>query len=319
MNLPATVDRFELVELEGKSLHLAIGIFDGVHLGHQEIINTAIETARNDNTVSGVLTFNPHPSQILNPEHSISLLMNQDVKTKLFIESGIDLIIQKPFTIEFAAIKANKFIAYLKRSLPTLKAIYVGENFRFGQGREGEVGMLVRNAQEQDIQVFISKRMKRNGIDISSTLIRKKLIEGQIEEANAMFGYPYFSYGQIERGQKIGRKMGFPTINLSWQPKLKPRYGVYAVKVRPDGESISWDGVANYGVRPTFSDDQDPVLEVHLLKDCSLNPGDAITVDWYAFIRSEVKFASDDELKKQIAVDKINAENFLTTIDKCRN
>ena len=110
-----------------------------------------------------------------------------------------------------------------------------------------------------------------------------------------------------------------PTINLSWQPKLKPRYGVYAVKVRPDGESISWNGVANYGVRPTFSDDQDPLLEVHLLKDCSFNPGDAITVDWYAFIRSEVKFASDDELKKQIAVDKINAENFLATLKKCQN
>lgn len=319
MNLPATVDSFESVKLEGKSLYLAIGIFDGVHLGHQEIINTAIRSARNDNAISGVLTFCPHPSQIVNPEHVISLLMNNEMKTKLFIESGVDLIIQKPFTVEFAAIKANEFIAYLKRSLPALKAIYVGENFRFGQGREGEVRMLAHDAQEQDIQVFISKRIKRNGIDISSTLIRRKLIEGQIEEANAMLGYPYFSYGVIERGQKIGRKIGFPTINLSWLPELKPRYGVYAVKVRPDGGSISLDGVANYGVRPTFYDDQEPVLEVHLFKDCSLNPGDAITVDWYAFIRAEEKFASDDELKRQIAVDKIKAENFLATIDKCRN
>jgi riboflavin kinase/FMN adenylyltransferase len=319
VNLPATVDSFESIELEGKSLYLAVGIFDGVHLGHQEIIKTAIQSACNDNAVPGILTFSPHPSQILNPEHSISLLLNQEMKTKLFIESGVDLIIQKPFTVEFAAIKANEFIAYLKRSLPTLKAIYVGDNFRFGQGREGGVRMLVSDAQEQDIQVFISKRIKRNGIDISSTLIRSKLIEGQIEEANAMLGYPYFSYGLIERGQKMGRKIGFPTINLSWLPELRPRYGVYAVKVRPDGGSISFGGVANYGVRPTFSNDQDPVLEVHLFKDCSLNPGDAITVDWYAFIRSEEKFASDDELKKQIAVDKVKAKNFLATLDKCRN
>lgn len=315
MNFPAIVNSFESVDLEGKSLHLAIGIFDGIHLGHQGIIKTVVQSACNDNAVSGVLTFNPHPSHVLTPENAVSLLINQEIKTQLLTESGIDLIIQKPFTIKFAAIKANEFVVYLKRFLPSLKAIYVGENFRFGWMREGEVNMLVSDAQEQNIQVFITKRIKYNGIDISSSIIRIKLGQGQIEEANAMLGYPYYSDGLIEPGQKIGRKIGFPTINLSWQPELRPRYGVYAVKVRPDGGAISWDGVANYGVKPTFSDNQDPVIEVHLLKDCSFNPGERITIDWYTFIRPEKKFSSDVELKKQIAIDKIEAEKFLVNLD----
>ena len=319
MKLPATVESFEPIDLEGKSLHLAIGVFDGVHLDHQEIINSAIQAARNDNTISGVLTFYPHPSRILNPQDPIPLLMNHDIKAKYFINSGVDLVIQKPFTVKFAAIKANEFIAYLKRSLPTLKAIYVGENFRFGQGRKGEVKMLIRDAKKQDIQVFVNKRLKHHGVDISSTLIRKKLIDGQIEEANAMLGYPYYSYGLIEPGQKIGRKIGFPTINIDWQPELQPCYGVYAVKVRPEDTSINCDGVANYGVRPTFSDNKDPILEVHLFKDCALKPGDAITVEWLAFLRSEEKFPTDDALKKQIKADRIKAENFLATIDRCRD
>ncbi len=318
MKLPAIVENLKAVELKGKSLHLAIGVFDGLHLGHLAIIESTIQSARQRGAVSGVLTFYPHPSRILNPHRPTLLLMSEQDKVKKIRELGIDLVIQKLFTSDFAAIKANEFIPYLKKYLPELQAIYVGENFRFGQGRSGKASLLLHEAEKHNLEVFIQAPLKLNGLAISSTHIRKNLIDGQIAAANKMLGYTYFSYGQIESGLKIGRKMGFPTINVSWTPELQPRYGVYAVKVHSDNAVAGFNGVANYGVRPTFSLDNDPKLEVHMFESSDLKSGDKVTVEWYSFIRPEVKFNTEGDLKKQIVIDKAEAKNFFSILDSGR-
>jgi len=225
---------------------------------------------------------------------------------------GVDCVICKRFDRAFAAIPAEDFLAYLKEQLPTLKSIYVGENFQFGQKRAGNVATLVATGREIGLGVFSAERIKHNGEPISSTRIRYELCTGRIAAANDLLGYNYFSYGRVVPGAKLGRKIGFPTLNLPWQPECLPCFGVYYVRFR-QLESDAWQaGVANYGVKPTVaSSEQAPALEIHSLASTELDAGDAIEVEWLQFIRPEQKFASVEELKAQIAKDRETARNLL--------
>lgn len=302
MKLPATVADFAEVDLAGRPLFLAIGMFDGVHLGHQAVIESAVHCAASSDGVAGVLTFHPHPSRLFRPDDPTLLLMPPNLKARRLRALGVSLLIQKEFTRDFGAIPADDFLPHLKRALPTLRSVHVGENFRFGKGRAGDIEALVVSGKQHGIGVFSAERLRWNGEAISSTRIRSCLREGQIEEANALLGYPYFAEGAIVPGEQRGRALGFPTLNFDWSPELQPRHGVYAVRVRAEKIAVL-PGVANYGLRPTFGEAATPRLEVHVLVETTLQLGDQARVDWLAFLRDEQTFPNPDALRAQIRSD----------------
>lgn len=295
--------------LPATPLHLAIGMFDGVHLGHQSVIESALHSARRSSGLAGVLTFWPHPSTLFRPENPTRLLMPPEMKRAVLGRLGIDFLIEQNFSREFAAVDAREFVATLKRSLPSLSAVYVGENWRFGRGRAGDVAVLLEEARRHGVAVFSAPRLNHNGAPISSSRIRDLLAAGAMADANALLGYSYFAEGVVESGRQLGRTIGFPTLNLAWEPDLKPCYGVYAVEVAT-GLGKSLRGVANYGLRPTVGSATQPRLEVHLLDESPLNYGDKITVSWVHFLRPEARFGSVEELRAQITRDRENALKF---------
>ena len=304
MNIPPSVENFEALAGLESELHLAIGVFDGVHLGHKAVVESAVFSARRSKGVSAVLTFDPHPSRLFRPDRPTKLIIPIESKVTLLRDLGVDCVIRKHFDREFAAILAENFLAHLKERLPTLKSIYVGENFRFGQKRAGDVATLVESGRELGLGVFSAERIKHNGKPISSTRIRAELEAGRICEANDLLGYNYTSSGRIVSGARLGRKIGFPTMNLPWQPECLPRFGVYFVCFRKTGEPSWAPAVANYGVKPTVEDSpKGPVLEVHALEPVDLGPGESIEVEWLKFVRPEQKFDSVEQLKAQIAKD----------------
>ena len=299
----------EQARLPAGPLHLAIGMFDGVHLGHQSVIEAAVHSARRSGGQAGVLTFWPHPSVLFRPAQPTPLLMPAAMKRTVLARLGVGLVIEQNFSAEFAAIEARDFVAYLQRHLPQLAAIYVGENWRFGRGRQGDAPLLVETARPAGLTVFSAPRLNYNGAPISSSRIRELLAAGDLTAANAMLGYTYFATGLVEPGRQLGRTVGFPTLNLAWEPELKPRYGVYAVEVSRGGESPR-PGVANYGLRPTVTQTNRPLLEVHQLESPAPAYGDEITVQWLNFLRPEAKFGSVEELRRQIGNDRENALEF---------
>lgn len=304
MKFPLHIERFEEFAGLPRELHLAIGMFDGVHLGHKAVIESAVLSARRSGGVSGVLTFDPHPSRLFRPEEPTRLIMPIKSKRKRLTALGVDIVICKHFDRAFASISAEDFLAHLHKSLPTLKSVYVGENFRFGKQRAGSVATLIESGNQLGISVFSAERIKHNGEPISSTRIRKELEAGNIDKANDLFGYNYRSYGTVVSGEKLGRKIGFPTLNVSWSPECRPKFGVYQVRFRSSEESRWEPGVANYGIRPTVSPaDSNPLLEVHALEGTELVSGNSIEVEWLRFIRPEQKFQSVELLKEQIAKD----------------
>ena len=325
MNCPATVDNFEALSGLKGELHLAIGVFDGVHLGHKAVIESAVLSAHRTGDIvggqdssqsdlaqggiAGVLTFDPHPSRLFRPEDPTRLIMPIETKTSMLHDIGVDCVIRKHFDHAFASISADEFLRHLKSALPTLKSVYVGENFRFGQKRAGDVATLIKSGRALNLNVFSAERIKHKGKPISSTRIRKELEAGDIEAVNDLLGYNYTARGRIVGGAKLGRTIGFPTLNLPWQPECLPSYGVYLVSFRESGSNVWQVGVANYGVKPTVSNsDQVPALEVHALDTTQLSINDTIEVEWLKFIRPEQKFASAKELKAQIAKDCVTAK-----------
>lgn len=309
MSLPAHFDGLDRVALPGCPLHVAIGMFDGVHLGHQSVIDSALHSARRSGGLAGVLTFWPHPSALFHPEKPTPLLMPPAMKRRVLGSLGLDFVIEQNFSREFAGIEAGEFIPWLQRHLPQLSAVYVGENWRFGRGRAGDVAMLIETARPAGLAVFSAPRLNHNGAPISSSRIRELLAAGDVAGANALLGYSYFAEGVVERGRRLGHTIGFPTLNIPWQPELRPRYGVYAVEVLT-GAKNPLKGVANYGVRPTVEAAGAPLLEVHILEQTSLTYGDKLTVNWLQFLRPEGKFGSMEELRMQIAADTRNARQF---------
>jgi riboflavin kinase/FMN adenylyltransferase len=297
MSLPRAYASIETAALEVRPVHLAIGIFDGVHLGHQTVIETAVHSARSCGGIAAVLTFRPHPSRLFRPDQPTRLLLPSEAQAVLFGRLGVEAMITHPFTREFAAIPAEGFLPWLRGHLPRLAGVYVGQNWRFGAGRKGDVALLVESGRAAGIAVFSASAVQLDGEPVTSTRIRGLLEAGQIAAANQLLGYPYFSSGRTVPGRQLARQLGYPTLNLPWNPELRPKHGVYQVTV----EGVP--GIANYGVRPTVEAAGQPLLEVHVLGPCRWVSGDFLTVEWRRFLREERKFGSLAELKAQVARD----------------
>jgi riboflavin kinase/FMN adenylyltransferase len=279
-------------------------MFDGVHLGHHTVIESAVLSARRSGGVAAVLTFWPHPSRLFRPEKPVQLIMTPALKNQHLAQLGVDTIITQLFDLKFASIEAVDFVPHLKRALPQLATLYVGENWRFGKGRLGDIHLLVKTARQLEINVVSSQRISQNEDPISSTRIRNYLTEGRIEEANALLGYTYFAEGVVSPGKQLGRKLGFPTLNVVWDPDLRPRFGVYVVLVSGPKSSVSLKAVANYGLRPTVENSSIPRLEIHLLGPCPFDAGDELQIEWLSFLRPEHRFDNVDTLRTQIAADR---------------
>ncbi|MBI5771696.1 MAG: riboflavin biosynthesis protein RibF [Verrucomicrobia bacterium] len=307
MNPGAQFDGLAAAALPARPLHLAIGMFDGVHLGHRAVIEAAVQSARRSGGIAAVLTFWPHPSALFRPEQPTRLIQDAATRTRVLLALGVDAVITQPFTPDLARVTAEEFLPWLRRHLPLLAGIFVGENFRYGAGRRGEVAQLVAAARAQGVSLFSAPRVSFDGEPISSTRIRGLLEGGDVTAANALLGYTYFATGRVAPGKRLGRTLGFPTLNLAWAPGLQPRRGVYVVRVAGPKRTTGVPGVANYGLRPTVETATEPRLEAHLLGPCPFDTGDEITVEWLRFLRPEMKFAGLDELRARIASDREQA------------
>lgn len=286
-------------------LHLAIGMFDGVHIGHQAVIRQAVEAAaREQGHCAGVLTFNPHPSRVLYPKMATRMLMPLRSRIRGIHRAGADAVFVQEFTVDYAKQEAKSFLPSLLKDFPLLRSIHVGENFRFGSGRSGNIDTLRKSAHENGVELHALQRKVMAGMAISSSRIRAALMEGSISEVNGMLGEPYTISGRVIGGKGVGRTIGYPTLNVPWDPEVSPRFGVYLVDFWSADGDQAIRAIANYGLRPTMGESTDPLVEVHLLDNQRLpSIGDEVSVQLLQFIRPEKQFATMDALRDQIARD----------------
>lgn len=295
-------------------LHMAIGMFDGVHLGHRAVIGSAIGAAKSRGGQSAVMTFTPHPSQILRPSAPTLLIQTEALKEERVAALGVDILIWQTFTNELAGIPANDYVHRLKARFPKLASIHVGENFRYGHNRAGDISSLLASAMKENVHVISIERVRYDGDPISSTRVRNLLGDGHMEEANELLGYNYFCEGKVIHGNQLGRTIGFPTLNIEWQPQAHPLHGVYAVRVsRAGSKGEAWlPGVANFGLRPTIDKKTIiPLIETNIFGDCPFTYDDTLRVEWLHFLRPEKKFDGMASLKAQIAEDSARAKSLL--------
>lgn len=303
---------------DSRPVHLGIGNYDGFHRGHRAIFQKAQEAALADGGIVGALTFSPHPEVFFRGNGAVKLIFSRERKDALFAGAGLDFVVHEPFSKDIADITAEEFIGFLRKRIPALRGLYVGDNFRFGAQRRGDVALLEKLGNAAGISVCVVPPVNYQGERISSTRIRAAIAGGEIAEANEMLARPYESEGIVVQGNRLGRTIGFPTLNLAWDPELRPRFGVYLVRVRVPATGKAFHGVANYGVRPTITSaaTPEPLLETHLLDVLAGTAiptyGDFICVEWLEFLRPETKFQSIGELKAQLEADSRKAEELFS-------
>lgn len=282
-------------------LALAVGVFDGIHLGHQEVIRAAQEHATQHHGTAVVVTFDPHPTQVLRPGSAPRLLCGPRHQQHLLSQAGIACLLACPFTAETAKTPARDFIRQLVQAARPLGCISVGYTWSFGHGREGNIHLLMEMGQEHDFAVYGVPPLKIDSQVVSSTLIREAVSRGDLHKAATLLGRDYAVFGTVIEGQKLGRQLGFPTANVDVENEQLPPLGVYAVEALVGTQWLP--GVANLGRRPTVAADAEPSLEVHLLDWRGDLYGKDLEVRFKRHLRSEMKFAGLDELKAQIARD----------------
>lgn len=286
----------ELSEFD-RSFGLALGVFDGVHLGHQAVI----EAARGAGAL-GVLTFDPHPVQVLAPNHApCRILSSLEQKERVLSGLGVDFLVIIEFSPEFAAREARKFANDLFAT--GVKKLSAGDDWSFGRGREGNMQRLSEWGSESGVEVLEVSAILQDGLRISSTRIRKCLQEEDLDSVAKMLGRYYSVVGKVVRGRQLGRTIGYPTANVVVADEVLPPNGVYVV----EGNGIP--GVANIGTRPTVDDSRGRSLEVHLFTDdLPMDYDWELEVGFLRKIRDEQKFESLEELRRQIECDVQNAQ-----------
>lgn len=292
-----------------RPLSIAIGHFDGVHRGHQNVIRQAVKAAKDTDMLSAVLTFDPHPKEVLGQgDQYYRCLTPLDDKTALFAELGVDLVFIMRFNLEFAAVSPERFVDEVLRTLKA-KQVVVGFDFNFGHRGLGDTEALKRLGAP-DIAVHVVEPLFENGRKVSSTYVRESLEKGDLETAQMLLGRPYEISGLVVHGDGRGRTIGFPTANLQIQhPYIAPRLGVYAITAWIGDKA--YPGVMNHGMKPTFNkQDVQPVMEAHLFDFEGDIYGKPIRIQFRTFIREERKFNSVDELIKQIEADSNAARSF---------
>ncbi len=290
---------------------LCIGVFDGVHLGHQAVIRQALVDAAAVGGTAVVLTFDPHPARVLRPDQAPRLLTSRAHKARLLDELGVEALLVVNFDNEFAAREAADFVEELAREARPLRQISVGENWTFGRGRRGSVDLLREMGGRLDFDVHGMEPVVVDGATVSSTRVRRAVEAGDLATARRCLGREYTVLGTVEAGRRLGRTIGFPTANLRAHNEQFPPDGVYAVRCEVGGEVRG--GVANIGVRPTVAErGAERTLEVHLLDFAGDLYGRDLEVTFVRWVRGERKFAGLEELKEQIGADGRTAREILS-------
>ena len=287
---------------------LTLGVFDGLHLGHQEIMRTVVRRARDVRAVATAITFDPHPRAVLFPESAPPLLQTLDQRLANFEVLGIQQAIVIPFTREFATQDAAEFLRSVVHDRLHAREVYLGKGFAFGKDRGGNIDLLRKMSEELGFFADEVPEVCLRGHRISSSKIRKQLAAGHVNLTRRMLGRPYGVEGVIIRGNRRGHTIGFPTANLKPHNRVVPKYGVYATATLVDGK---WRrSITNIGVRPTFEHEAEPSIETYIFDFDSDLYGDVLRVRFLHRIRDERKFSGIDELKAQIEKDSARALNY---------
>ncbi len=288
---------------------VALGNFDGFHKGHQAVVGRAIKRARADGRPALVATFDPHPVRFFKPDTPPFRLTSLNQRERLFAEAGADGMIVFPFNAALAGLTAEEFVA---QRLCGIAGVVTGEDFTFGKGRSGNVGILAELGAKYGFVAEAVSPVADGGEVISSSRIRDALQAGDCATAKELLTRPFAVEGVVQHGDKNGRQLGFPTANIDMGSYLRPRYGIYAVRGRlPDGRKL--DGAASIGIRPHFHPPKE-LLEPHFFDFEGDLYGQTIEIEFHAFLRDEEKFDSLEALTLQIERDCERAREVLAGV-----
>ena len=291
----------ELARLSpNKDTLLTIGVFDGVHLGHKYLLSRLIELAGQQNLLSAVVTFDPHPQKMLSPKTRLPFLTDLDQRITLLKNEGVEAIIISPFTPELAQLSAYEFVSLLKKYI-RMKGLVIGPDFALGRGREGDINALRTLGEDMDFTVTVVPPVMINDEVISSTAIREALAEGDLKRVHNLIGRPFSLHGRVIPGASRGAKLGFPTANLDIDPEQAlPAEGVYATWAYIN-DTVS-ESMTYIGNQPTFGGRQRAV-EVYVLDYHGDLYGHELKIDIMERLRGEKQFGTTDELREQITED----------------
>ena len=285
---------------------VTLGVFDGLHIGHQLIMKTVVERARAAGAVPTVITFEPHPRAVLHPESAPPLLQTFDQKIEALGVLGMEQTIVIHFDKAFSRIRAEDFLREVVVDRLQAKEVYLGRGFAFGHNREGHIDLLRRVSKDLGFLADEVPEVQIHGERVSSSRIRELILQGRMNLARRMLGRPYGVQGRVVRGDARGQGIGFPTANIDPQNRVIPRRGVYVTGILIDGQ---WrQSVSNVGLRPTFGDSTQSSIETHVLHWSDDLYGRTVRVRFLHRLRDEKKFSSIDELRSQIERDVGRAE-----------
>ena len=286
---------------------ILIGNFDGLHLGHQKLFRLAKKYKKKFSLKIGVMTFNPMPKMYFNKENKNFRISNQKQKINLLNKLNVDFVIMKKFDKKFSKIKSIDFIKNILSKKLNARFIFVSNNFRFGNKREGDVKQLIKYEDKFNYKIIKPKPLLTKKKIVSSTLIRSYLQNGKLNRVNKLLNRDWSIEGKVQRGRQVGKKIGFPTANIDIKDYILGCPGVYVIKAKLIKSSKYLKGIANLGYRPTFSGKK-ILLEVHLFNFSGNLYDKYLTVKFLRFIRKEKKFKNIDQLKKQIKADLLIAK-----------
>ena len=300
-----------------KNSVVTIGTFDGAHKGHQKILSRLNDRAKETQGESILFTFYPHPRMIVFPEnHNLKLLQTIDEKIESLASFGLDNLIIYPFTKEFSRLTAFEFVRDILVEKLKVKTLVIGYDHQFGRNREGDLEFLKETAKIFDFDVEEISAEEVQEVNVSSTKIRQSLNNGNIERANEFLGRPFLCTGKVVEGKRLGRELGFPTLNIEVnnEHKILPMDGVYAVNVQIKDEHL--EGMMNIGQNPTVqkNTEQEKKLEVHIFDFDKEVYGAEVKVFFQKFIRDEKTFSNLEELKSQLIQDEKNVRTYFNTV-----
>jgi riboflavin kinase/FMN adenylyltransferase len=291
---------------------VTIGNFDGVHVGHQQLLQAVRRHADRIRGTAVVITFRPHPHFVLRPEAAPNLLNTYEEKHELLFRYGADVVVEEPFSREFSNVTPDQFVNQVLVGRLDTKVLYLGYDFAFGKERSGSVETLKRLAEARGIEMDVVPPYKVEGQPVSSSLVRRQLDLGDIPFVNLCLGRPFFLRGRVWRGEGRGRTIGIPTANLQTENRKYPKVGVYATRCLWRGQ---WhNSISNVGYNPTFKGDGSDLplkIETHLFDFDADMYGDEITVEFFGFLRAERRFPGVDALLAQIRADILEARALL--------
>jgi riboflavin kinase/FMN adenylyltransferase len=312
-NSPAMQILRGLYSPDQQPVALTIGNFDGVHLGHQALLNGVCAAAKERGLQTAVMIFEPHPREFFTPQQAPPRLTSLREKLEFFSAAGIDRVHVCRFNTHFALMSAADFINHLHENLHA-RFVLIGDDFRFGSGRSGDFALMEEIGSRQGFKVQALPTVSCDGVRISSTAVRAALQAGQLSEANSYLGRHYSISGRVVHGDGMGRKIGFPTANIQLKHNRPPLSGIFVVQVHAEDLGVL-QGVASLGVRPTLKQDAKPVLEVHLFEFKQQIYGKHLRVEFMQKLRDEEKYPDVETLIRHIALDVEHAKKWFEQHD----